>query len=272
MPVTAEPRPPELVVDDVPVHVDGDSGPALVMLHGWPDTYRLWDGCVAALRPHRRCVRFTLPGFDPGGGAAVPAFDDVVALLGRVADTVSPDAPVELLLHDWGCMYGYTWAARAPGRVRRIVGVDIGDSGSRAHRASLRKRDVAMIVAYQGWLAAASAVGGRLGDAMSRRMASLMRAPAPRESIVAAMSAPYVQAWTGRMREGARVLARLDPPCPMLYLYGERKPFQFHSPQWAAALAARPGCAVVPMRAGHWVMRDRPAEFEAAVKDWLLAG
>ena len=34
------------------------------MVHGWPDTYRLWDGQVEALKDRYRCVRFTLPGFD----------------------------------------------------------------------------------------------------------------------------------------------------------------------------------------------------------------
>ena len=262
---------PAAVVDDVPVLVEGGPGPALLMLHGWPDTLRLWDATVDALRAHRRCVRFTLPGFDLARPARAPTLDEVLALIDRVADAVSPVEPVELLLHDWGCMYGYAWAARRPARVARIVGVDVGDSGSRAHRASLRVRDLAAIVAYQLWLAAAWKAGGRVGDAMTRRMASLLRAPGRPEAIGASMNHPYHQAWTGRLREATRVLARLEPPCPMLFVYGERKPFMFHSPQWAAALAARPGCAVVPMRAGHWVMRDRAGEFERVVLDWLRA-
>ena len=34
------------------------------MIHGWPDTYRLWDAQVAFFKDRYRCVRFTLPGFD----------------------------------------------------------------------------------------------------------------------------------------------------------------------------------------------------------------
>jgi hypothetical protein len=58
----------------------------------------------------------------------------------------------------------------------------------------------------------------------------------------------------------------------MLYVHGTRKPFGFHSPEWAQALAARPDCRVVPMRTGHWVMLDQPEAFNVALLDWLAPG
>lgn len=51
-------------VNDTEVYLEGRGSHTIVMLHGWPDTYRLWDGMVAALAPQYRCVRFTLPGFE----------------------------------------------------------------------------------------------------------------------------------------------------------------------------------------------------------------
>ena len=51
-------------IDGIAVHIEGEGPDTLLFLHGWPDTCRLWDSMVAALRPHCRCVRFTLPGFD----------------------------------------------------------------------------------------------------------------------------------------------------------------------------------------------------------------
>jgi len=51
-------------IEGVDVHVEGDGASAIVMIHGWPDTYRLWDAQVAAFADRYRCVRFTLPGFD----------------------------------------------------------------------------------------------------------------------------------------------------------------------------------------------------------------
>jgi pimeloyl-ACP methyl ester carboxylesterase len=48
-------------VDGLEVVMDGDRGPVVLMLHGWPDTRVLWDAQVAALRHRFRCVRFTCP-------------------------------------------------------------------------------------------------------------------------------------------------------------------------------------------------------------------
>ena len=59
--------------------------------------------------------------------------------------------------------------------------------------------------------------------------------------------------------------------CPMLYSFGQRKPFQFHSRAWADRLIARPGTQVLPFDTGHWVMLQRPQAFNAAVADWLAA-
>ena len=51
-------------VQGIPIYVEGEGSETIVMVHGWPDTYRLWDDTVAHLKDRYRCVRFTLPGFD----------------------------------------------------------------------------------------------------------------------------------------------------------------------------------------------------------------
>ena len=62
-----------------------------------------------------------------------------------------------------------------------------------------------------------------------------------------------------------------EPPVPMLFVYGRRKPFHFHTPGWADALAARPGNAVRAFETGHWVMARRSQEFNEVVEAWLAA-
>jgi pimeloyl-ACP methyl ester carboxylesterase len=262
---------PTLQVDGVDIVVEGDGAQALVMVHGWPDTWRLWDAPVAALRSRFRCVRFTLPGFDIDKPRRALSLDAMVDFLARVVDAVSPGRPVVLMVHDWGCVFGYAFVMRHPQRIARLVGVDIGDAGSRAHVASLGWRHKAGIFGYQAWLAAAWLIGGLhrgLGDRMTRAMARWLRCPADARTVGAQMNYPYFIQWTGR-HGGYRGRVRLDAPCPMLYLYGTRKPLLFHSRAWAEALAARPGCRVVPMRTGHWVMCDAPEAFNRELLDWL---
>jgi pimeloyl-ACP methyl ester carboxylesterase len=157
---------------------------------------------------------------------------------------------------------------RHPARVARIVGVDIGDTASGEFLRSLSTKAKLAVLAYQGWLALAYVMPQRLGDAMTRRMARWLRAPAPPERVAAQMNHPYLTGLTGGFRRSLRV----RPTCPMLYIYGSRKPFLFHAPAWAERIAAVPGNEVHALPTGHWVMQQRPAEFQAIVQRWLAAG
>jgi pimeloyl-ACP methyl ester carboxylesterase len=88
------------------------SAPTLLMLHGWPDTHRLWDRVAGLLAEDLHVVAPDLRGMggssDPG---AVDRFgmEHLVGDLRAVLDAVSPDRPAHLLGHDWGSMIG--WAA-----------------------------------------------------------------------------------------------------------------------------------------------------------------
>ena len=66
-----------------------------------------------------------------------------------------------------------------------------------------------------------------------------------------------------------RDMVRFEPPVPMFFVYGRRKPFLFHSPAWADALAAQPGNQVLALETGHWVMSQQPQQFNQAVEAWL---
>lgn len=256
-------------VDGSEVQVEGQGPHTLVMAHGWPDTPALWDPLVAQLlsRPDAglRCVRFHLPGNDLRRGRRPMTLAQMTAHFAAIVDAVSPNQPVTLVLHDWGAVYGYQYAMQHPAHVARIVGVDIGDTGSREFLRSLSFKAKLGIAGYQLWLALAYQLPAQLGDRMTRWMARQLRAPAPTEYISAQMNHPYVSTWSGGFR-GSR---RVEPACPMLYVYGERKPFLFHAPAWAERLAARPGNAVLGLRAGHWVMVNQPEAFNRAVQAWL---
>lgn len=96
-----------LDIRGIDVHIEGEGDDTIVMVHGWPDSYRLWDRQVEALKDRFRCVRFTLPGFDPGKPRKAYTLDELTGFLHEVIERVSPGGPVILLLHDWGCAFGY---------------------------------------------------------------------------------------------------------------------------------------------------------------------
>lgn len=256
-------------IDGVEVFQDGDRGRVVLMLHGWPDTRDLWEAQVAALRGSHRCVRFSLPGFEAGRGARqATSLEGMLTLVDKVVDVVSRDRPISLLLHDWGCFFGYQYAMLRPDRVHGVVAIDVGDAGSPAHVASLTASAKAMIAAYQLWLAAAWRIGGPAGNAMTRSLARMVKAPSPAARIHAGMNYPYDILWTnshGSYREARP----LELACPLLFIYGRRKPFMFHSPTWAEALARQPDCEVIAVEAGHWVMKDAAGTVNEAVLRWL---
>jgi pimeloyl-ACP methyl ester carboxylesterase len=255
-------------IDDIEVQVDGRGDQAVLMIHGWPDTLRLWDAQVEALSPRFRCVRLTLPGFDLSRSDRAYALDEVIATIRRVAEQSCPGQRVTLLVHDWGCLYGYQFALRHPELVARVIGVDIGDAGSRDHQAALGIKAKLMVLGYQLWLALAWRIGGGLGDRLARWMAARLRCPAPPQCIGAQMGYPYAVRWFG-VKGGFGKLPVFEPAVPMLYIYGQRKPFMFHSQAWLDRLAARPGNRVLGLPTGHWVMLQRPKEFNAALLGWL---
>ena len=260
-------------IDGITVFEDScnlpDTAPAIVMVHGWPDTHRVWDGQVAALRDQFRCVRFTLPGFDTSKPPRPTSLADMLVLFERIAAHAGRGRPVTLLLHDWGCFFGYQFALSRPDRVAGVIGVDIGDVASVDFRRSLSTQAKLMAAGYQLWLALAWKLGGQLGDRMTRWMARALRCPAEPARIGAQMNYPYAMRWFGALG-GFKAMRPLQTSAwPMLFIYGQRKPFMFHSPAWSAALAARPGCAVMGLRAGHWVMHNQPEAFNQALRDWL---
>jgi len=251
------------------VQVDGEGPDTIVMVHGWPDTYRLWDAQVEHLKAKYRCIRFTLPGFKEAQPRRVYSVDEVTGFIRQVVEQLSPGKKVTLMLHDWGCIYGYEFYMRNPDLVARIVGVDIGEA--RAMQRELTARAKFYILAYQVWLAIAWKIGGRLGDWMTRRMARWVRARSDPRFIASRMNYPYYVAWFGGEQSFRRQVRRFEPACPMLFVYGERKPFMFHARGWAEALARRPGCQVVGFDTGHWVMLQQPERFNQVAGEWLAA-
>ncbi len=96
---------------DLAVWERGDpTHPTVVLVHGYPDTHRVWDGVAAALADEFHVVAHDVRG---AGESAWPVdragydLSHLVADIGAVIDTFSPDAPVHLVGHDWGSIQGW---------------------------------------------------------------------------------------------------------------------------------------------------------------------
>ena len=114
-------------VADVDLHIEGEGAETIFMVHGWPDTYRLWDAQVQALKSRYRCVRFTLPGFDAAKARRAYSLDELIGFLKKLVEQLCPSQKAILMLHDWGCVFGYQFYMRNPQMVSKIIGVDIAE-------------------------------------------------------------------------------------------------------------------------------------------------
>ena len=119
-----------LEVDGVGLEVlDEGSGPVVLLLHGWPDSSRLWRHQVPALRDAGfRCIVPDLRGF---GEADRPDAVSAYALPTLVNDitTLLDHFEVErahVVGHDWGAALAWVTASLVPDRVDHLITLSVG--------------------------------------------------------------------------------------------------------------------------------------------------
>jgi haloalkane dehalogenase len=108
--------------------VEQGTGPhAFLFLHGNPTSSYLWRDVIPAVSRLGRCIAPDLIGMGDSDKLS-PAGPDTYRFathrdfLWRFIDRVLPgDAPVTLVLHDWGSALGFDWARHHASRVRGIA-------------------------------------------------------------------------------------------------------------------------------------------------------
>lgn len=259
----------QLNISGIPVYVDGAGPETILMLHGWPDTHEVWSPQVEYFKEHYTCVRFTLPGFDDPETRGFSA-DEIVEIVERIVNEVSPNDRITLMLHDWGCLFGYQYAALHPTKVSRIVAIDVGDASSAEFSRGLSIRAKLMVFSYQILLALTWYMNRTAGGHVTRYMARSLGCKADPQSIHAGMNYPYAMRWMGTLGGLDKLLDPTTLRCPVFYAYGRYKPFQFHSAGWLKRLGETPGSEVRPFKSGHWVMVDCAEVFNDAASEWLM--
>ena len=101
----------------------GETGGAVVFLHGNPTSSYLWRNIIPHVSPLARCLAPDLVGMGESDGTPDGSyrFADHSRYLDSWFDAVLPDGPVTLVVHDWGSALGFHWARRHPDRVGGLV-------------------------------------------------------------------------------------------------------------------------------------------------------
>jgi pimeloyl-ACP methyl ester carboxylesterase len=121
-------------LNGISLHVeDHGTGIPVVLLHGWPDSARLWRNQVPVLVENGfRAIAPDLRGF---GRSDKPESVEAYELPNAVADVVGILDALELpsahiVGHDWGSAVGWFTAMLHPDRVDRFVAVSVPHPGT----------------------------------------------------------------------------------------------------------------------------------------------
>lgn len=264
-----------LTVQQVQVYLeDRGSGEPILFLHGVPDSADMWNGIMDRLEGQYRCLAPDLPGL--GRSVAPPHFscslEHMAGFIQELLDATCPPFPLNLVVTDFGALYGLAWAVTHPAHVRRLAVVGgasffpdyrwhadarllrlpvVGDLAmATMRRAGFVKRMVSSAPGlgeehfarlYDQWLQHAS---------VRRMMLRLYR------SIDFKDFAPWQQR-----------LLQLTASVPTLVLWGDRDPFI--APHYAERFGA--GRVEHFPRYGHWLALEAPDEVALRLQAFFTA-
>lgn len=255
----------------LPVEITGEGRP-VVLLHGFPDSMRMWDGVAPLLAAAgHRVIRYDQRGF---GGAEAPTgrrryeIDRTVQDLVEVLDALEVEGPVDVVGHDWGALVSWALCLTHPERARRHITVSVGHpTAYRSAGLDQKRRSL-----YVGWFQLPGYAERRLGRRDMRGARRLMPAHPALETVCADLSRP------GRLTAGlnwyranvATLFTRRWPSCtvPTLGIIGGSDPYLTVAQLEATSkyMAAEFTSTVLP-GGGHWL----PLEDPVRVAD-LIAG
>jgi pimeloyl-ACP methyl ester carboxylesterase len=256
----------------------GGTGPALILLHGYAQTSRMWNGIMPELAKRFTVIVPDLPGI---GQSDIPATGLDMTTAAKRIHALARSLGVtraRVVGHDIGLMVAYAYAAQFPTEVDKLVEMDaflpgIGnwaetyDSPAlwhfRFHGAYperlVRGREADYFSFYWNVLAADS---------------THSLSPADRRAYVAAYSRParmragwgYFASFPRTAQEFAQ-LAQTKLTMPVLVIGGDRSGGTALGEQ--VKLVANDVTVVVLKDTGHWLIDERPKETAAALLGFL---
>ena len=256
---------------------DEGSGPAVLLLHGFPDDHRVWDAQVPALVAAG--YRVIAPDTRGAGESEMPAEEAAYRIEALVADLVGllDTLGIEqaaVVGHDWGAVQAWHLAMWHPARVSRLAALSVGHPAAYADGGWRQK--------LKGWYVLVFCLRGLaewlspLGDwRMFRRM---RQNPAEAAATIASYARPgRLTAGLNYYRANARRFMwqadRGHVAAPVLGLYSDGDRFLTAGQmQGSAAYADGPFRYACITGVAHWLQQEAPAAVNAELLRFLAEG
>jgi pimeloyl-ACP methyl ester carboxylesterase len=255
------------------VSVEG-SGPAVLLVHGFPDTHELWRHQVPALTAAGfRTIAPDLRGFGasdrPGEYGVGAHVGDLLGLLDRL------DVPTAHVVgHDWGAGISWALAALAPDRVRSLAALSVGHPAAFA-RGGLAQREKSwymLLFQFEGvaeqWLSADDFANLREWSGHPDADAVVARLAADPGALTAALGIYRASLPPSSLVSPPRALPPVTAPTLGVWSSGDR--FLLEEPMVASgAYVTGPWRYARVEDASHWMQLDQPAAVNELLLDFL---
>ena len=256
----------------------GGSGPALILLHGYAQTSRMWNGIMPELAKRFTVIVPDLPGI---GQSDIPSSGLDMTTSARRIHTLVRSLGVEkarVVGHDIGLMVAYAYAAQFPTEVEQLVEMDAFLPGVGNGKDTYDSRNLWHFRFHGPY--PERLVRGQESDYFSYYWNVLAAdstrslPPADRSAYITAYSRPgrmragwaYFEAFPQTARDFAR-LSRTKLTMPVLVIGGDHSGGAALGDQ--VKLVANNVTVVVLKDTVHWLIDERPRETAAALTNFL---
>ena len=266
-------------VEGVKLHyLTAGHGPAVVLLHGYTQTSRMWRPLIPQLASRFTVIAPDLPGIGdseiPKDGLDMKAAAIRIHALAKSLGVTK----ARVVGHDIGLMVAYAYAAQFPAEVEKLVVMDAFLPGVAGWEGVYNNPNM-WHFRFNGPTPEALVQGREKiyfayfwNDLAADKTRSLPEAD--REAYVAAYGRPgrmhagwaYFAAWPQTAKDFAR-LAQTKLTIPVLSIAGEQASAGALGPQMK--LVATDVTIVVLKDTGHWIMEERPKETMDAIVKFL---
>lgn len=243
-------------LDGRDVHYEAQGrGRAVVLIHGWTCDHTFWSGQVASLAKKYKVLAVDLPGH----GRSASAAEYPMSLFARAVDAVMRAEKVSkatLMGHSMGGAVILEFSRLFPEKLEAVVLVDAGmrDAASASGASKFYER----FVGEQGKATRQKMVEGMFSAASTppvREQVMRVMLHAPENTAVGAMQGMFApEVW----REGQSQAPALAVVANPAQIREESLKARFPN----LTYKTMPGT-------GHFLMMEKPAEFNAIVLEWL---
>jgi pimeloyl-ACP methyl ester carboxylesterase len=266
-------------IDGKKIHyLTAGQGPALILLHGYTQTSRMWRPLIEKLKDRFTVIAPDLPGIGdsdiPKDGADIKTAAIRIHALAKSLGVTK----ARVVGHDIGLMVAYAYAAQFSAEVEKLVEMDAFLPGVQGWELAYNN-DYMWHFRFHGPTPEALVKGREKtyfayfwNDLAADKKRSLK--PADRAAYVAAYSRPgrmragwaYFAAWPDTAKDFAQ-MAKTKLTMPVLSIAGEKASAAILVPQMK--LVATTVTAVDLKDTGHWLMEERPEETMEALIAFL---